>query len=146
MENSRVLHVEISDADRSRGEDSSQEDNGAVQFGKLPVPVDSLDKLTRLLSGRNLWLLNLIRKSEPQSVAELARMSGRPKASLTLTLRRLESFGIIEFREVSGRRKVPQVICDKLMLEVSLDPTDEDAGQGSDSAASNRGRDVSDVA
>ncbi len=125
MENKRVLRVEVSAGEDAYQEQNAHADGGheCAAGGKKPIPVTSLDKLTRLLSGRNMWLLNLIRKSEPQSVAELARLSGRPKASLTLTLRRLESFGIIKFREISGRRKVPLVVCDKLMLEVSLEPT-----------------------
>ena len=130
MENQRVLRVEVTPPDHDATVvDPLEEKKGGVQFGTMPIPATSLDKLTRLLSGRNLWLLNLIRKSEPQSVAELARLSGRPKASLTLTLRRLENFGIIKFREISGRRKAPVVICDRLLLEVALEPKD---GQSSD--------------
>ncbi|MGH1417783.1 MAG: MarR family transcriptional regulator [Hyphomicrobiaceae bacterium] len=126
MEKQSVLRVDAASADDSHnGLEAEEEDRDSVQFGNKAIPVDSLDKLTRLLSGRNLWLLNLIRKNQPQSVAELARLSGRPKASLTLTLRRLESFGIIAFRESGNRRKVPYVICDRLMLEVSLEPTDD---------------------
>lgn len=81
----------------------------------------SLDTLARLLSERNIGLLKQIKDSAPRSVAELARISGRPKASLTLTLRRFEKFGIIEFREVDGKRKVPVVVCDRLMLGLDID-------------------------
>ncbi len=81
----------------------------------------SLDTLARLLSERNIGLLKQIKESAPRSVAELARLSGRPKASLTLTLRRFEKFGIIEFREVDGKRKVPVVVCDRLMLGLDID-------------------------
>lgn len=132
MDNSRTLHVEVSSTEhetvaQTEGDTgaAAETETTSIQFGKSALPASSLDKLTRLLSKRNLWLLNLIRKEEPQSVAELARLSGRPKASLTLTLRRLEGFGIIVFREIRGRRKVPVVVCDKLMLEVALDPAPE---------------------
>lgn len=81
----------------------------------------SLDTLARLLSERNIGLLKQIKEAAPRSVAELARISGRPKASLTLTLRRFEKFGIIEFREVDGKRKVPVVVCDRLMLGLDID-------------------------
>ena len=80
-----------------------------------------IDMLSRLLSERNIDLLRMIKTAQPGSVAELARLSGRPKASLTLTLRRLERFGIVVFKTASGRRKIPTVVCDRLMLEVSID-------------------------
>jgi len=82
----------------------------------------SLDTLSRLLSERNIALLRLIKTAKPKSVAELARLSGRPKASLTLTLRRFENFGVIAFREIGGRRKVPTVVCNRLMLDLKIDP------------------------
>ncbi len=82
--------------------------------------ISALDAFSRLLSKRNVELLKLIRDEEPQSVAELARLSGRPKASLMLTLRRLNQFGIIEFEDADGRRKVPRVACDRLRLEIPL--------------------------
>lgn len=82
--------------------------------------ISALDAFSRLLSKRNIELLKLIRDVEPRSVAELARLSGRPKASLMLTLRRLNQFGIVEFDETDGRRKVPRVVCDRLRLEIPL--------------------------
>jgi len=84
-------------------------------------PKLQIDMLSRLLSERNIDLLRMIKTAQPGSVAELARLSGRPKASLTLTLRRLERFGIVVFKTASGRRKIPTVVCDRLMLEVAID-------------------------
>lgn len=80
-----------------------------------------LDAFSRLLSKRNVELLKLIKEAKPQSVAELARLSGRPKASLMLTLKRFKTYGIVEFDEVDGRRKVPRVACDRLRLEIPID-------------------------
>lgn len=80
----------------------------------------ALDAFSRLLSKRNVELLKLIKEANPQSVAELARLSGRPKASLMLTLRRFSKYGIIEFVETDGRRKVPMVACDRLRLEIPI--------------------------
>ena len=80
----------------------------------------ALDAFSRLLSKRNVELLRLIKEAEPQSVAELARLSGRPKASLMLTLRRFNSYGIVEFVETDGRRRVPRVICDRVRLDIPI--------------------------
>jgi predicted transcriptional regulator len=76
----------------------------------------------RLLSDRNLKLLRLIRTAEPKTLAELSRLSGRPKASLTRTLARLSDLGIVTLRKSRGRGKVPLVTCDRVRLEVSLLP------------------------
>ena len=122
MNEMKVLHVEIgplvSARDRSIKVRRNCED--------VPEPVAngaaSLDTLSRLLSERNIALLKMIKDAKPESVAELARMSGRPKASLSLTLRRFQRFGVIEFKDVGGKRKVPVVVCDRLMLDLELDP------------------------
>lgn len=90
-------------------------------MNKFCVNGDSgLDAFSRLLSKRNVELLRLIKEAKPQSVAELARLSGRPKASLMLTLKRFKTYGIIEFDESDGRRKTPRVACDRLRLEIPI--------------------------
>lgn len=127
----RVLHVEIGPLN-GENERSVRLRRGdtfpADAMGSEPDTATSLDALSRLLSERNVQLLKLIKSAKPRSVAELARKSGRPKASLTLTLRRLEKFGIIAFKDMEGRRRVPSVVCDRLMLDLNIDQ-DLDAGQ-----------------
>lgn len=83
------------------------------------------EKLMRLLSDRNLKLLKMIRTKEPKTLAELSRLSGRPKASLTRTLARLSDLGIVVLVKSKGRGKIPKVACDRVRLEVSLVPDDE---------------------
>ena len=96
----------------------------ALNNGARSRPKASLDTLARLLSVRNVGLLKLIKKARPRSVAELSRLSGRPKASLTATLHRLEEFGIVTFKEIDGRRRAPIVVCDILRLEVAIHASD----------------------
>jgi predicted transcriptional regulator len=79
----------------------------------------------RLLSERNLKLLKMIRTAEPKTLAELSRLSGRPKASLTRTLARLSDLGIVVLVKSKGRGKIPKVACDRVRLEVSLLPEAE---------------------
>ncbi|MDX2288330.1 MAG: helix-turn-helix domain-containing protein [Hyphomicrobiaceae bacterium] len=129
MQHQKVLKVEIRPLP-VRKLTNGVVDHNRVLAGPEPVGRESckveataaLDTLSRLLSQRNLELLRLIKRAEPQSVAELARLSGRPKASLMLTLRRLAHFGIVTFDVADERRKVPRVSCDKLLLEVAIDP------------------------
>lgn len=117
----KVLHVEVAALEagqRDRTVTISTGSNGTAS--RKTVPVGSLQKLMRLLSEPNVKLMTIIKTGRPKSVAELARLSGRPKASLTQTLRRLERFGIIAFRQSSGRRKAPEVVCDKVTLDVMI--------------------------
>ncbi len=131
MQHQKVLKVEIRTSAVRKSQNGAKEHNGrdhvAIAGGGEPGACEieaaaDLDTLSRLLSQRNLELLRLIKRAEPQSVAELARLSGRPKASLMLTLRRLAHFGIIVFEVADERRKVPRVSCDKLLLEVAIEP------------------------
>ena len=128
--NSKTLRVEmlLHDDDSWENNATARQSKGARSKAangdnkQLSVQCDgmSLDGFSRLLSRRNIELLKLIKQAGPQSVAELARLSGRPKASLMLTLRRFKNFGIVEFDEVDGRRKVPRLACDRLRLEIPI--------------------------
>ena len=128
--NSKTLRVEmlLHDDDSWENNATAQQSNGARKKGvnggnnQLTVQCDGtfLDGFSRLLSKRNIELLKLIKEAAPPSVAELARLSGRPKASLMLTLRRFKNFGIVEFDEVDGRRKVPRLACDRVRLEIPI--------------------------
>ena len=134
LQHAREAHIHVVDVARSN---LVQIDQRYVNLGRVRisgidasvvrrVPVGSLQQLMRLLSESNVALLNIVRSQKPRSVAELARLTGRPKASLTQTLRRLERFGLISFRPTTGRRKTPEIVCDKVRLDVVI--TGENAG------------------
>ena len=80
------------------------------------------EQVMRLITGRNIELLKIIKRERPQSLAELARWSGRPTASLTRTLQRLSALGIVVMRKSKGREKIPMVACDCLRFELPLNP------------------------
>ncbi|MFM7084317.1 MAG: helix-turn-helix domain-containing protein [Hyphomicrobium sp.] len=81
---------------------------------------DKLEKITRLLSDRNLKLLSMIGTQKPKTLAELSRISGRPKASLTRTLARLSQLGVIVLSKSKGRGKTPTLTCDQLRLNIQF--------------------------
>lgn len=87
------------------------------------------DQLMRLISQRNVSLLRLIKTSRPQSLAELSRLSGRPKASLTRTMQRLSALGIVVMRRAGGRGKVPAVACDRLQFDLDIGMVGNDREQ-----------------
>jgi predicted transcriptional regulator len=128
MDDAKTLHFEIaSQAAKPKPEDLPGANGHHVAGPKSHQP----EKLMRLLSARNLKLLKMIRTEEPKTLAELSRLSGRPKASLTRTLARLSDLGIVVLAKSKGRGKVPTVACDKVHLEVNLLPDDDAVGKPS---------------
>jgi predicted transcriptional regulator len=93
---------------------------GKVQPGEPKLWVSSLESLAKVLSDKNMLLLQMIRSSQPQSLTELARLSGRAVSNLSRTLHSLERLGLVEFRETSRGRKVPTAIYTKVKLECTI--------------------------
>jgi predicted transcriptional regulator len=96
----------------------------AVARGKKPAPeyagtqtFESVEALTRLLTRENRELLAIIRDRQPQSIAELAQITGRAQPNLTRTLAKLEAVGFIRMRTVE-RRKIPEAAVHKLRVEI----------------------------
>jgi len=96
-----------------------------VARGERPAPADaampsfnSVDALVRLLTPVNRELLAIIRDRKPQSIAELAQMSGRAQPNLTRTLAKMEAAGFITMEAVGRRRKVPSVAVKKIVVEI----------------------------
>lgn len=80
----------------------------------------SLESLAKVLSHKNMLLLEMIRNSRPESIAELATISGRHKPNLTRTLRHMEDLGIVEFETRPGGRKRPRVTYDTIQIGARL--------------------------
>jgi predicted transcriptional regulator len=103
---------------------SLREEMRAVGRGERAAPADaaipsfnSVEALVRLLTPANRKLLAIIRDRKPQSVAELAEMTGRAQPNLTRTLAKLEAAGFIKFKTV-GRRKAPSAAVRKIVVEI----------------------------
>lgn len=102
----------------------------AVARGEKPAPeyagtqtFESVEALTRLLTRENRELLAIIRDRKPQSIAELAKITGRAQPNLTRTLAKLEAVGFIRMRTVE-RRRIPVTTVRKLRVEI--DPFSQD--------------------
>lgn len=96
----------------------------AVARGEKPAPADaarttfeSVDALIRLLTPENRKLLAVIRDRKPQSIAELAKITGRAASNLTRTLAKLEAVGFVSMQG-EARRKIPVSIVKKLRVEI----------------------------
>lgn len=73
---------------------------------------DSVESMAQVLSSSNRELLRLIREHHPQSLAELASVSGRKKESLSRTLRTMSEHGIVKLEKGVHNTTVPQVLAD----------------------------------
>lgn len=120
MTNPRVLHIGIA------SRESIKRRTMAIANGELRPSSDdpriwftSLESLGKVLSARNMLLLEMIRNSKPRSIAELADLSGRAKSNLSRTLHNMERFGLLELKD-EDRRKVPRVNYDRVQFEVAL--------------------------
>jgi predicted transcriptional regulator len=69
----------------------------------------STESLIRVLSDRNRLLLATIRESRPQSLSDLAQMTGRKTSNLSRTLKTMERYGIVELERKGQGRMVPRV-------------------------------------
>lgn len=128
MDEGKTLHFEFADGTKAHqpvAAISANGTNGTNGTHGAPPKRHKPEKLMRLLSERNLKLLKMIRTAEPKTLAELSRLSGRPKASLTRTLARLSDLGIVVLVKSKGRGKIPKVACDRVRLEVCLLPESE---------------------
>lgn len=102
-----------------------REEMKAVARGERPAPADaarpsfdSVEAMVRLLTPENRKLLALIRDRKPDSVAELAQITGRAQPNLTRTLAKMEAAGLIRMKPGGNRRKAPSVAVRKIVVEI----------------------------
>ncbi len=103
---------------------SLRDEMKAVARGERSAPVDagtpsfnSVAAIVRLLTPDNRRLLAVIRDRKPQSVAELAGITGRAQPNLTRTLAKLSAAGFITMKTI-GRCKAPIVAVKKIVVEI----------------------------
>lgn len=77
--------------------------------GDPKVWFTSADSLIKVLSDKNRALLTAILNESPQSLAELAELTGRKKSNLSRTLKTMARYGIVKLDRESRGRIVPRV-------------------------------------
>lgn len=107
-----------------QGLSALEDEMRAVARGETVAPADaalpsfeSVEALVRLLTSENRHLLAMIRDRKPQSVAELAALTGRAEPNLLRTLEKLRAAGLVRL-EQSGRRKVPMPVIGRIVVEI----------------------------
>lgn len=115
----------VRDPEAARGVPKTWFDSQRTAEAAGSSPPVSAEAMVKLLSPANLAVLDTIRQHKPDSVRELASLTGRKEASLSRTLKRFAQAGIVAFREGPHRTKVPTLIARRVHLDIDL------TGQGS---------------
>lgn len=66
---------------------------------------ESIETCMQILSTRNIELLKLIYKQKPESIEELAQLSGRAKSNLSRTLKTFQRHKIVDLIKEERRKK-----------------------------------------
>jgi predicted transcriptional regulator len=88
--------------------------------GEPQVWFTSMESFARVLSDRNRALLDLIARSQPGSLTELAAVSGRAKSNLSRTLKTMERYGLVRLNKGKSGQIVPRVPYAAIVLDVPI--------------------------
>jgi len=88
--------------------------------GEPKIWFTSMESFSKVLSDRNRALLRLIVENQPESIAELADLSGRAKSNLSRTLRTMEGYGLVRLDKKAGGKIVPRVHYEDIALDVPI--------------------------
>lgn len=75
--------------------------------GEPKIWFSSMKSLSEVLSDNNVRLLKLINEHQPETLKELAELSGRESSNLSRTLKTMEKYGIVELRKHDNRKVQP---------------------------------------
>ena len=73
--------------------------------GEPKVWFTSMKSLAEVLSDKNRALLNVIAERKPDSLQDLAKLTGRQASNLSRTLKTLESYGFVELKKDNKKIK-----------------------------------------
>lgn len=105
--------------DRARRRIEAAEEGVELDDVQPVLNFSSYAELSRLLSPKNLELLEAIAEHEPESIRRAAEIVGRDYKQVHRNLSELEDVGVIEFEgSGSGRPKKPILAYDGLEIEI----------------------------
>ncbi|ENC3942169.1 TPA: transcriptional regulator [Escherichia coli] len=97
----------------AKGERKPQPDEPRVWFS-------SINAAGQALSNENISLLRLMDEEKPQTMTELAELSGRKLSNLSVTLKMLSSYGFVSL-EKKGNTVHPKALFTD--FEIIVDPS-----------------------
>jgi len=78
----------------------------------------SMNAVAQVLSNENILLLKLMHERKPQTVTELAELSGRHVSNLSTTLKTLEGHGFVSIKK-AGNKKIPTALFTEFDIRVT---------------------------
>jgi predicted transcriptional regulator len=83
---------------------------------------DSIDTMRGVLTNSRLLVLKTVRRYNPGSVYELAKLLGRDLKNVNQDLKMLSDIGLVtlEATEVDRKRVIPHVRYSKIVLEIAV--------------------------
>jgi len=88
--------------------------------GEPKVWFSSMAVLSQVLSDSNRELLSLIAEQKPESISELAELSGRAQSSVSRTLKKMERLGLVNMKRGKQGRLQPKVPYSDIVLDMSI--------------------------
>jgi predicted transcriptional regulator len=88
--------------------------------GEPKVWFTSLESFAKVLSRRNVELLQIIAKHQPIGYKELESLSGRKIPSLSRTLKTMERYGLVLLEKGPDRKIIPHAIYSDVVLKYPL--------------------------
>lgn len=80
----------------------------------------SLESFVKVFSDRNRVLLKTIAEEEPDSLTELAEISGHTQSNLLRTLHALEQYGFVRLEKSQKGKIVPHALYSKITLAMRI--------------------------
>lgn len=80
----------------------------------------SVESFAKVLSRRNVELLQIIAEHQPVGYAELVKLSGRKKSSLSRTLRTMERHGLVRLEVGPERKIIPHALYSDIVLQYPI--------------------------
>ena len=80
----------------------------------------SAESFARILSDRNRVVLQTIAEQAPDSLAQLAELTGRQKSNLSRTLKTMERYGFVKLERGPRGSVVPKVPYQRISLVLPL--------------------------
>jgi predicted transcriptional regulator len=91
-----------------------------VARGEPKIWFTSIESFARVLSDSNRELLKMIHDQQPDSLAELAELSGRQKSNLSRTLKTMAQYGLVNMKRGPKGRLAPRAPYSNIKLDMSI--------------------------
>lgn len=88
--------------------------------GEPKVWFTSVESFAKVLSRRNVELLQIIAEHQPVGYQELGKLSGRSKPSLSRTLKTMERYGLVRLEKGPERKIIPRALYNDIELKYPI--------------------------